>query len=266
MGKPVRFFDSTYESFSDRVQAEVRRGAFGEDIGQNSWLTAEELRRFLGQLGVGPGSHLLEIASGSGGPALYAARTLGCRVTGIEINAQGVARAREMAQAQQLESRARFLQADAGRGLDFPDGEFDAALCIDAINHFPSRAESLTEWHRVLKPGGRLLFTDPVVVTGLVSNEELALRSSIGFFLFAPPGEDDRLLEATGFRLLSREDVTENMALVSRRWHDARAAREPDLVRIEGEDTFRGTQRFFAMVHTLSSERRLSRFAFLAQK
>jgi hypothetical protein len=105
-----------------------------------------------------------------------------------------------------------------------------------------------------------------VVVTGLVSNEELAERSSIGIFVFAPPGAYERLIQEAGFNLLQVEDVTENAAIVSKRWHDARAEDRKALVRIEGEERFEGLQRFFDMVHRVSSERRLSRFAYLLQK
>ncbi len=38
------------------------------------------------------------------------------------------------------------------------------------------------------------------------------------------------------------------------------------LVRIEGEERYEGLQRFFEVVHRLTSERRLSRFAYLLQK
>jgi hypothetical protein len=67
-----------------------------------------------------------------------------------------------------------------------------------------------------------VLFTDPVVVTGAVSNEELAARSSIGFFVFTSPGVNERLIAEAGFALLQREDVTENAPTVSKRWLDAR--------------------------------------------
>jgi hypothetical protein len=124
----------------------------------------------------------------------------------------------------------------------------------------------LREWHRVLREGGRGLFTDPVVVTGPVTNDELALRSSIGLFLFVPPGVNERLIERAGLRLVRQEDVTDNAALVSGRWHRARAAQRDELIAAEGAERFEGLQRFFESVHRLTSERRLSRIVYLVEK
>jgi SAM-dependent methyltransferase len=160
----------------------------------------------------------------------------------------------------------RFSVANANAPLPFAAGTFDALLCIDAMNHFPDRPAVLREWHRVLRPGRRALFTDPVVITGPVTNDELALRSSVGRFLFVPPGTNERLIDQAGFQLIRQEDVTENAALVSGRWHQSRQAHKADLLRIEGEDRFEGLQRFFAAVHSLSSQKRLSRIAYVVEK
>ena len=116
------------------------------------------------------------------------------------------------------------------------------------------------------RPGGRLLFTDPVTVTGLVGSAELAIRSSIGYFDFAPPGEDERLLRAAGLSVLAVEDTTASMAGVARRRLDVRAERAETLKRFEGDDAFERRQQFLEIVATLAGERRISRFTYLAEK
>ncbi len=60
--------------------------------------------------------------------------------------------------------------------------------------------------------------------------------------------------------------MTENMATISQRRYDARMRARDDLLTLEGEQTFQGQQRFLAMVHLLASERRLSRYVYLARK
>ena len=200
------------------------------------------------------------------GPALYLARATGCRVTGIDANESGVATATDMAARSHQSEQVRFRLADANARLPFEDDSFDALLCIDSMNHFPDRLAVLREWRRVLRVGRRAVFTDPVVITGPVTNDELALRSSIGLFLFVPAGFNERLIEQAGFRLLRQEDVTENAARISGRWHQARNARKEDLLRIEGETRFEGLQRFFETVNRLTSQRRLSRIVYLVEK
>jgi len=266
MTKRVDLFDSTYSHFSDSVLDAIRKETFGTDIGQNSWLTVDEYERLLPLLNLGAGSHVLEVASGSGGPARYVARTFGCRVTGIDANESGVATATQLAAKSGEGARVQFRVADATAELPFDDQTFDALICIDSMNHFPNRLAVLMEWQRVLRIGGRALFTDPVVISGPVTNDELALRSSIGLFLFVPAGVNERLIEQAGFKLIRQEDVTGNAALVAGRWHDSRQAHRAELIGLEGEERYEGLQRFFDSVHALTSQKRLSRIAYVAER
>jgi hypothetical protein len=104
------------------------------------------------------------------------------------------------------------------------------------------------------------------VVTGLVSKEEFATRSSTGDFAFGPPGVNEEMIRDAGFELLTVENVTENEVEVSRRWHDAREKWAIALIQLEGEETFAGLQRFLATVHRLTSEGRMSRYVYVGRK
>lgn len=254
---------SAYGNFTEQVLAAIREETFGQDIGQNSWITAGEYDRFISWLRLDAGHHVLEVASGSGGPARYLAQQTGCYVTGIDANESGVETA---TRALSENDRVKFKVADANATLPFKDNAFDGLMCIDALNHLPDRLNVFREWRRVLRPGRRAVFTDPVVITGPVTNDELALRSLVGLFLFVPPGVNEELIGNAGFHLVQKEDVSENAALVSRRWHDARQRHKDALLQIEGEERFEGLQKFFATVHSLTSERRLSRIAYLVEK
>jgi SAM-dependent methyltransferase len=260
----VDLYGATYEQFAARIYADVRARAFGEDIGQTSWLTAEEHDLFLSWLELDPGELLLDVACGSGGPSLRAARLTGCRVHGIDLHEEAVRTARSQAAKADLAERATFERVDAGRRLSVPDGSLDAVICVDAINHLPDRAGTLREWGRILRPGGRLVFTDPIVVTGALTNEEIAVRSSIGFFLFVPSDLNEQLLRSVGFEVDEKQDHTANMEAMARKWREAREVHATGLRRIEGDETFQRQQRFLEVTALLAEERRLSRFAYAA--
>jgi SAM-dependent methyltransferase len=259
-------YDANYKNFESELYAEIRREAFGEDIGQSSWISADEQDRTLPLLNLATGKCLLDVACGSGGPALRIAERTGCSVVGVDIHEDAVATANSLAAQRELSERAEFHVADATTRMSFPDERFDAITCIDAINHLPDRAHVIAEFARLLKPGGRLLFTDPITVTGPLTGEEMTIRSSIGVFLFVPSGYDQHVIEQSGLRLLRCEDVTENMATIASNRGAARAKRADALRRIEGDKTYEKQQKFFEIAARIASERRLSRFLYVAEK
>jgi 2-polyprenyl-3-methyl-5-hydroxy-6-metoxy-1,4-benzoquinol methylase len=259
-------YDTNYGGFQTALYEEIRREAFGEDIGQNSWLTADEQDTFVSWLDLAAGKTLLDVACGAGGPALRLAAMTGCSIVGIDVHEQAISTARALAAQRALSGVAQFEQADAQQPLPFPDGSFHAVSCIDAINHLPDRPRVIKEWTRVLKPAGRLLFTDPIVVTGPLTHTEIAVRSSIGFFLFVPGDYDERVIADQGLRLLTRKDVTTNMATIAQRRHAARDARSVALREIEGDQTYAAQQEFLATAARLAKERRLSRFLYVAER
>jgi len=262
----VNLYDNVYADFASDAERAVRQETYGEDLGQSSWLTAREWLAFADQLGVTPETEVLEVGSGSGGPAVFLTERRGCQVTGVDVNAHGVQNARALADARGVSERVRFEAVDASQPLPFTSESFDAIVSNDAMCHIANRAAVLGEWHRVLRPGGRALFTDAMVVTGPVSHEEIATRSSIGFYMFVPPGANEAMLRDAGFTVRAVEDVTANAAEIACRWHDARARHRDTLVAREREANFEGLQRFLRCVHSLSAERRLSRYAYLAEK
>jgi cyclopropane fatty-acyl-phospholipid synthase-like methyltransferase len=266
MSRSVDLYGTAYANFATQALAQVRRDTYGEDFGQSSWVTADEYRRFFRLVDLGPTDHVLDVGCGCGGPAIFLGREVGCRVTGVDFNESGIRAALTLVQQAGMQDQIDFRQADVRQRLPFRDQVFDVIVCLDVMCHLFDRRSLFQEWSRVLLPGGRMLYTDPVVVTGLVTKEEFAIRSSTGDFAFGPPGVNEQLIGEAGFELLRSEDVTENEVEVSRRWHDARQQQAGELIRLEGEATFAGLQRFLATVHRLTSERRMSRFVYVGRR
>jgi len=266
MAEKVDLYNTSYGNREIEVYSEIRRETYGLDLGQTSWITREELGEMPRLLQIDASSGVLEIGCGAGGCALHFAATLRCRVTGIDVNAHGIRAAEHSAYTQQLAGRTRFIEHDASLRLPFSDETFDAAYSNDAFCHIPNRLGLLRECRRVLKAGARLLFSDALVVNGALTNEEMAARSSIGYYVFVPCGENERLIRESGLTLEHANDTTKQAADISQRWHDGRARRKTVLQKIEGEANFEGLQKFLTCVHTLTAENRLARFVYVAVK
>ena len=265
MPAKVDLYNNAYGNYGEEVYRQVRLETYGEDLGQTSWVTSDESAEIPQLLGLTSDSSVLEVGSGSGRYALQLAETVGCRILGVDINSSAIATANQLAASRNVK-QASFEQCDVSQKLAFADAVFDAVFANDVLCHIPGRPAVLAELFRVLKPGARLLFSDALIIGGMISHQEIATRSSIGYYVFSPPGENERLLEQTKFRLLSVTDTSENAALIAGRWHDAREKRRAALMATEGQEGFEGLQRFLACVYSLTSERRLLRRLYVAQK
>jgi hypothetical protein len=91
--------------------------------------SAEKIRLLGKRLGLGPDSHVVDIASGMCGPAMILAGTFGCRLTCVERAPEFVAAARERVAEAGLSDRIEIVESDAET---FELGRYDAALCIGA--------------------------------------------------------------------------------------------------------------------------------------
>jgi len=262
----VELYDNAYGNYGAEAYRQIRVETYGEDLGQTSWVTTEESSEIPRLLGLTAESYVLEIGSGSGRYALQVASATGCRVLGADINEPGIQNANQLAVAENLAERVRFEKCDVSNPLRFGDATFDAVFSNDVLCHVPGRDKLLRESFRVLKPGGRLLFSDALVIGGVVSHQEIAARSSIGYFLFSPPGENERMLREVGFEVVEARDTTTNASQISKRWGDARAKRAEELIGIEGQANFEGLQQFLSTVYTLTSDRRLRRLLYVVQR
>ena len=260
------FYGPQYARFGSATAAEVRSEVYGEDIGQQNWQTVTEQAEVADLLRIDAKSRVLDIACGAGGPSLALAERTGCRLTGLDVEAAGIAHAEAQASSRGLTDQATFAVADCGARLPFEDGSFDAVLCIDAILHLGDRLKTLAEWARLIEIGGRVLFTDGAVLTGPITKSELDIRAAMGSCLFVPPGFNEEAIAAVGLVLVRCDDRTTATAETAGKWHSARARRTTLLVGKEGADWFAQRQRFLATTGELARSRRLSRFLYVAEK
>lgn len=106
-------------------------------------------------------TRVLDCGAGYGGAARYLARTYGCKVTCLNLSDVQNARNRELTRAQGLDGLVDVVH---GSFEEIPGGPnvYDVVWSQDAILHSGHKDRSLEQMARVMKPGGHLVFTDPM--------------------------------------------------------------------------------------------------------
>jgi len=258
-------YDFVYDEFDSPVMRRVRTEAYGEDIGQHSWVTARDLRGDIDRLRLAPSHHLLDVGCGPCGPLTYVLHAIGCRGTGLDLSGEAVAVGRRRAASLGLDALSTIEQADLNCPLPLENASFDAAMSLDVVLHVRDRGALFREIARVLTPGGRFLFTDAGVLVGVISDDEVASRSLHGHTHFVAPGFNERALQDAGFRLLETEDRTESLLLNAEGRRAARLAHRADVEHAEGADVFAHEQHYLETVIALARRRSLSRMMYLAE-
>ncbi|MBC2725113.1 class I SAM-dependent methyltransferase [Desulfosporosinus sp.] len=105
-------------------------------------------------IGVRPEEYLLDAGCGSGLTACYLAKTIGCKIIGIDINPHMIEKARLRAEKEGVSHLVDFRAADVYE-LPFEDNHFDVVLA-ESITVFLDKEKVYQEFYRVLKPEGRV--------------------------------------------------------------------------------------------------------------
>lgn len=118
-----------------------------------------------GRLAPSPTDRILDVGSGIGGPARFLAATYGCQVDGVDLTPVFVEASGRLTMLSGLGDKVRFHEADAAK-LPFADNTFNAAICFYVGMNIADKAAVIGQAFRVLKPGGKLIWTEAVLAAG----------------------------------------------------------------------------------------------------
>lgn len=204
--------DSLYDdvrSNYNEVGAAIIQQLFGE--GYLSPCGEEATDRLARLAGPTKSSHILDVGSGLGGPAVRLADRFGCCVTGLELVESNVHAASKMAEDRGLSQLIRFQLGDA-TAMPFANNSFSMVWGQDAWCHVPDRDAVIGECARVLEPGGLLAFSD-WLLTGPVDD---SYRNGVLPSMACPSLETlagyNRLLEQHGFTDIRADDLSTDYA------------------------------------------------------
>jgi SAM-dependent methyltransferase len=201
-------------------RARVSAYARGEFVGQESFMTAGEIRALAVRVGIAPGVTVLDLCCGVAGPGRLLTRELGCAYLGVDSSASAVAIARERAS----DLPCRFATAQVP---PLPTGSFDVVLLLETMLAFEDKAALVREIAAVLLPGGRLGLT---LEEGrpLTTAERAAMPDADTVWL-TPLEEFASSLERAGLVVTWQEDHSRAHLAMARALADAIAADARDI-------------------------------------
>jgi SAM-dependent methyltransferase len=160
--------------------------------------------------GLSPGTRVLDVGGGLGGPARTLAVEFGCQVTSVDLTASYVRAATALTARLKLGERVTHRAANALE-IPFDDGVFDVVWTQNSGMNIADKDRLYAGFHRVLRAGGRLVLQEPMAgpVQPLVFPVMWARDAATSFL--RPPEQMRELIEAAGFRTRAWDDVTEEI-------------------------------------------------------
>ena len=183
----------------------LARWLLGVSMHPGGLALTEKLAR---RLGLGPHTRVLDLGCGQGATAVHLARTFGCRVVGLTLEASGVAAGREMARQGGVAGLVEFVQGDWSQA-PLREGSFDVVLAECVLSILPDKDAALQHCHSLLEEGGRLGLSD-ITMNGPLPPELDSVLAYAGCLGGALALERYRhLAEAVGFQVESCQDLSE---------------------------------------------------------
>lgn len=188
---------------------------------------AEATEALLALVEIGPGTRVLDLGCGIGGPARQIAERYGATVTGVDLTAEYVATARELSELVGLGDRVRFIEGSV-TDLPLADGSADLALLQHVGMNVADKPRLFAEAARVLAPGGTFALFE--VMRGPQATPmvfPVPWASAPAFSFLATPEEYRAAAAAAGFVLRQERNRSDFAAAFFRRLVDRLARKGP---------------------------------------
>jgi len=203
-------WDEFYAQPGTEIQQLIDQSICGCEYDGSSWTNAAEALELAALMKLDVDSHLLDIGSGAGWPALFQASNTGCRITLTDISGEGLKAAAQKASDGGLGDRCETILTGAEK-LPFASGHFDAIGHADVLCCLEEKLEALGECRRVIRDGGIMAFSVIHMRPG-ASDEETREAADAGPSLLGAPADYPAMLEQTGWNIEAYSDITAGYA------------------------------------------------------
>jgi ubiquinone/menaquinone biosynthesis C-methylase UbiE len=217
----LEFYD-THPINEQQIVEKLRRDGFDpaevtEDILQNydqdHYGGVEANDKLASLAGIDDDCHVLDVCCGMGGPSRYLAHNYGCRVTGIDFTESRVDGARRLAAITGLDDRVNFETANA-LDMPFADRTFDVLISQEAFCHIPDKDQLMAQCARVLKPGGRIAFTDILRTDKTGEGTRARLQQEMAFQELGSMENYRHALKREGCEVVEIQDVSDEWRVI----------------------------------------------------
>jgi glycine/sarcosine/dimethylglycine N-methyltransferase len=180
------------------------------------------------KLDLPPGTRVLDLGAGFGGAARQLAANHGCHVTCLNLSEVENARKRELNVDQNLDQQIEVVDGSF-EDLPFEDNRFDVVWSQDAMLHSGDRSRVLEEAARVLRPGGQLIFTDPMASDGCSREALLPILKRLKLDTMGTPAFYRRELTRLGLTSVEFDELTPQLVAHYQRVLDETSRQEAEL-------------------------------------
>lgn len=180
-------------------------------------------------------SRVLDLGAGYGGAARYLAKRFGCQVVALNLSEAENARDRQFNQEQGLQDKIDVVDASFEE-VPYDENSFDVVWSQDAFLHSGQRVRVIEEVARVLKPGGHLIFTDPMQADDCPDGVLQPILDRIHLETLGSPKFYRETCAKHGMKELEFEEATHQLARHYSRVLQETQRRGPELVGLVSQD------------------------------
>jgi sarcosine/dimethylglycine N-methyltransferase len=218
------------------------------------------------KVGIKKGMVVCDICSALGAPACHLASKYGVSVKGVDATKTMIEKAIQRTKDAKLDHLIDYYEGNA-MDLPFKKETFDVVWGQEAWCYVTDKNRLIHEAYRVLKPGGKIAFTD-WIITGDISKPELdPLYDSMAFPYMECIKGYQELLKNNGFKVLEALDQTDEFAKCFDEYYKkVHVELKPTILKNFGQDLFDFASNLVTIWQKAAHEHKVGRGLFVAQK